>query len=126
MVAKDFVTRQKTFELAKQKRLEVRCGWAADGKSLLRLLLPEFLQNGSFSDFYFRAAGFFFADFVTGRFSFNDLCLEFPIAVILNAVVRRNTQMSAKERKRKSAKERKRAQKGEKERFRVKFANNQV
>ena len=34
---------------------------------------------------------------------------KFPYAVVLNAVRRRNTQMSAKERKRKSAKERKRA-----------------
>ena len=35
--------------------------------------------------------------------------LEFPNVVVLNAVVRRNTQMRAKERKRKAAKERKRA-----------------
>ena len=45
--------------------------------------------------------------------------LEFPNAVILNAVVRRNTykcaQISAKERKRESAKESKRAKKGAKE-----------
>ena len=38
--------------------------------------------------------------------------LKFPNAVVLNAVVRRNTQMSAKERKRKFAKERKRANAG--------------
>ena len=51
------------------------------------------------------------------------VALEFPNAVVLNAVVRRNThanerkitQMCAKERKRKSAK---RAQKGAKERKR--------
>ena len=49
--------------------------------------------------------------------------LQFPNVVVLNAVGRRNTQMSAKERKwaqkkriRKSAKERKRAHKGTKER----------
>ena len=40
-------------------------------------------------------------------------------AVVLNAVGRRNTQMSTKERKRKSAKERKGAQKGAKEHKRV-------
>ena len=55
--------------------------------------------------------------------------LLFPNAVVLNAVGRRNTQMSAKERKRKSAKEHKRAQKGAKERKKAllrKNANNQV
>ena len=44
-----------------------------------------------------------------------DIPLRFPNAVVLNAVGRRNTQMSAKERKCKSAKQRKRAQKGAKE-----------
>ena len=55
--------------------------------------------------------------------------LQFPSAVVLNAVVRRNTQMCAKERKRAQTQVRKRAQKGAKERnlrFRVKSANNQV
>ena len=47
--------------------------------------------------------------------------LEFPNAVVLNAVVRR---MSAKERKRKSAKERKRAQKGGKKRKRALMRKN--
>ena len=50
--------------------------------------------------------------------------LQFPNAVVLNAVVRRNTQMSAKERKRKSAKEHKRAQKGAKERKRALLRKN--
>ena len=60
-----------------------------------------------------------------------DFSLQFP-----NAVGRRNTQMSAKERNcpqksanaspQKSAKECTRAQKSAKERFHVKFANNQV
>ena len=45
--------------------------------------------------------------------------LQFPNAVPLNAVARRNTQMSTNERKCKSVKERK-------GRFRVKIANNQV
>ena len=52
--------------------------------------------------------------------------LEFPNAVVLNVVGRRNLQMSATERKRKSAKEPKRAQIVAKARFRVKIANNQV
>ena len=51
----------------------------------------------------------------------NCQILQFPNAVVLNAVGRRNTQMHAKEhkieRKRKSAKERKRAQKEAKERL---------
>ena len=47
-----------------------------------------------------------------------SLSLQFPNAVVLNAVGRRNPQ--------KGAKERKRAQKSAKERFRVKSANNQV
>ena len=42
--------------------------------------------------------------------------LQFPNAVVLNTETRRNTQMCAKERKRKSVRERKRAQKGAKER----------
>ena len=42
--------------------------------------------------------------------------LEFPNAVVLNAVVRRIARVSANERVRKSANERKRAQKGAKER----------
>ena len=82
------------------------------------------------------------------------MILQFPNAAVLNAVGRRNTQMTAKERKcpqksanaspqmsaneckcpqksanaspQKSAKERKRAQKSAKERFCVKTANNQV
>ena len=57
------------------------------------------------------------------------ITLQFPNAVVLNAVGRRNTQMQTKERKRKSAKEgkgRNSAQKSAKERFSVKIANNQV
>ena len=60
-------------------------------------------ENGSFV----RGGMFFF------------IILQFPNAVVLNAVGRRNTQMRAKsanERKRKSAKERKRAQKSAKAR----------
>ena len=60
------------------------------------------------------------------RISAGALSLQFPHAVVLNAVGRRNTQMNAKERKRaqKSAKERKtqvckRAQKGAKGRKRA-------
>ena len=63
--------------------------------------------------------------------------LQFPNAVVLNAVGRKNTQMSAKERVRKraqkGAKGRKRAKKGakgckraQKQRFRVEIAINQV
>ena len=50
--------------------------------------------------------------------------LQFPNAVVLNAVVRRKSAKKASPQK--SAKERKRAQKSAKERFRVKIANNQV
>ena len=60
---------------------------------------------------------------------FSDLFLQFPNAVVLNVIVCRNTQLSAKERKcaqkgakerkRKSAKERKGAQKGAQERKRA-------
>ena len=51
---------------------------------------------------------------------------QFPNAFVLIAVGRRNTQMRAKERKRKSAKERKEVPKSAKARYRVKIANNQV
>ena len=47
--------------------------------------------------------------------------LEFRNTVVLNAVVRRNTQMSVKNHRRKSARERKRAQKGAKERKKERY-----
>ena len=52
--------------------------------------------------------------------------LQFPNAVILNAIGRRNTQMRAKERKRAQTQVRKRAQKSAKERFCIKIVNNEV
>ena len=55
--------------------------------------------------------------------SYVNNCLKFPNAVVLNAVVCRNTQMS---KKRAQTQVRKRAQKGAKERFHVKIADNQV
>ena len=57
------------------------------------------------------------------------LILQFPNAVVLDAVGCRNIHMSANERKRVRTQERKRVQKGAqgaKERFRAKIVNNQV